>query len=296
MTDKQITFSPLIIGTMRWGAWGANLETSEIEQLIDHCIELGLNDFDHADIYGHYTEEANFGRVIKRRPDLKSKIQITTKYGIKMIADNRPAHQIKSYNSSKEHLLFSVDNSLRELGVDHIDVLLLHRPDLLMDPHDIAEGYQQLHQTGKVRAFGVSNFTTDQFDLLNDLIPLVTNQLEISLLHLDAFQDGTLTQCQRQKIQPTAWSPFGGGRIFTDQQEEQSTRVRKAAVPLMEKYEASLDQILLAWLYKHPAGIVPVLGSSKKNRITIAAQAQHITLTHEEWYMLWEASVGEEVP
>lgn len=294
--DSPITFSPLIIGTMRWGAWGANMETAAIEKLIDHCLELGLNDFDHADIYGHYTEEANFGRVIKRRPDLKSKIQITTKYGIKMIAENRPTHAIKSYNSSKEHLLLSVDNSLRSLGVDHLDVLLVHRPDLLMDPHDIAEGYQQLHKAGKVRSFGVSNFTTHQFDLLNDLVPLVTNQLEISLLHLDAFQDGTLTQCQRKGIRPTAWSPFGGGRIFSKQGDEQSLRIRKAAKPLMEKYEATLDQILLAWLYKHPAGIIPVLGSSKSERITIAAQAQHIALEHEEWYSLWEASVGEEVP
>ncbi len=294
--DSPIKFSPLIIGTMRWGAWGAKMETAAIEQLIDHCLELGLNDFDHADIYGHYTEEANFGKVIKRRPDLRSKIQITTKYGIKMIAENRPSHRIKSYNSSKEHLLLSVDNSLRSLGVDHIDVLLVHRPDLLLDPHDVAEGYQQLHKAGKVRSFGVSNFTTHQFDLLNDLVPLVTNQLEISLLHLEAFQDGTLTQCQRKGIRPTAWSPFGGGRIFSKQGDEQSLRIRKAAKPLMEKYEATLDQILLAWLYKHPAGIIPVLGSSKSERITIAAQAQHIALEHEEWYSLWEASVGEEVP
>ncbi|NRB53318.1 MAG: aldo/keto reductase [Saprospiraceae bacterium] len=294
--DNQITFSPLIIGTMRWGVWGAKLETSEVEQLIDHCLDLGLRDFDHADIYGHYTEEENFGRVIKRRPDLKSKIQITTKYGIKMITENRPSHQIKSYNSSKEHLLLSVDNSLRALGVDQIDVLLLHRPDLLMNPHDIAEGYEQLHQAGKVRSFGVSNFTTHQFDLLNDLIPLITNQLEISLLHLDAFQDGTLTQCQRSKISPTAWSPFGGGRIFTDREDEQSIRIRKAAQPLMEKYDATLDQILLAWLYKHPAGIIPVLGSSKPERITVAAQAQYMALSHQEWYKLWEASVGQEVP
>lgn len=293
--DNEIKFSPLIIGTMRWGTWGANLSTDQIEQLIDQCLDLGLKDFDHADIYGHYTEEENFGRVIKRRPDLKSKIQITTKYGIKLTSDNRPSHHIKSYDSSKAHLLQSVDNSLQALGVDHIDVLLLHRPDLLMDPHEIAEGFTQLQQAGKVRSFGVSNFTTDQFNLLNDHIPLITNQIELSLLHLDGFQDGTLVQCQRLGISPTVWSPFGGGRIFQADGDAQVMRIRKAASSIMEKYKATLDQILLAWLLKHPAGIVPVLGSSKSVRIAAAMEATNIQLGHEEWYTLLEASTGNEV-
>ena len=148
---------------MRFGAWGANLETKAIEQLIDQCIELGLKDFDHADIYGHYTEEENFGRVLKRRPDLRSKIQITTKFGIKLTADNRPNHKIKSYDSSKAHLLLSVDNSLKALAVESIDVLLIHRPDYLMNVAEIAEAFLQLQQSGKVKHFGVSNFTPSQF-------------------------------------------------------------------------------------------------------------------------------------
>lgn len=293
--DKEIKFSPLIIGTMRWGTWGANLSTDQIEHLIDQCLDLGLKDFDHADIYGHYTEEENFGRVIKRRPDLKSKIQITTKYGIKLTSDNHPSHHIKSYDSSKAHLLQSIDNSLQALGVDHLDVLLLHRPDLLMDPHEIAEGFTQLQQAGKVRSFGVSNFTPDQFNLLNDHIPLITNQIELSLLHLDGFQDGTLVQCQRLGISPTVWSPFGGGRIFQADGDAQVMRIRKAASSIMEKYKATLDQILLAWLLKHPAGIVPVLGSSKSARIAAAMEATNIQLSHEEWYSLLEASTGNEV-
>lgn len=293
--DNEIQFSPLIIGTMRWGTWGADLSTDKIERLIDQCLDLGLKDFDHADIYGHYTEEENFGRVIKRRPDLRSKIQITTKYGIKLTSENRPSHRIKSYDSSKAHLLQSVDNSLLALGVDHIDVLLLHRPDLLMNPLEIAEGFTQLKQAGKVRSFGVSNFTTDQFNLLNDHLPLVTNQIEMSLLHLDGFQDGTLVQCQRLGISPTVWSPFGGGRLFQAEGDEQVQRIRTAASPLMEKHQATLDQILLAWLLKHPSGIVPVLGSSKSARITAAMQATHIQLSHEEWYILLEASTGTEV-
>ena len=294
---EKISFSPIIIGTMRFGEWGANLETQALEKLIDRCIDLGLKDFDHADIYGHYTEESNFGRVLRRRPDLRSKIQLTTKCGIKLITPNRPTHKVKSYDSTKEHLLFSVDNSLKALSVDSIDLLLIHRPDYLMNVDEVAEAFGQMHSSGKVKAFGVSNFTTSQFDLLNAVVPLMTNQVEISLLHLDAFKDGTLDQCQKLKIRPTAWSPFGGGEIFS--QQTSSTRVlriREAAEEFCRRYDASIDQILLAWLLKHPSGIVPIIGSSKIDRIKNAIGALHINLNHEEWYELLQASTGEEVP
>ena len=203
-----LTFSPLIVGVMRLGAWGAQLSTKEIEEFIDQCIDFGLVDFDHADIYGHYTEEDNFGRVLKRRPDLKQKLRITTKYGIKMVAENRPSHAIKSYDSSKAHMELSVNNSLRALGVDYLDLLLIHRPDYLMDPHEIAEGFTALKKAGKVKAFGVSNYSKSQFELLNSFIPLVTNQIEVSILQLDALNNGTLDQCMLAGIHPTAWSPF----------------------------------------------------------------------------------------
>ena len=294
-TPFPIRFSPLIIGTMRLGAWGAKLSTQELENFIDQCLELGLNDFDHADIYGHYTEEANFGNVLKRRPDLRAKMQLTTKCGIQLVCPERPHHRLKSYNSTKSHLISSAENSLRDLGTDYLDLLLVHRPDFLMDPNEIAEAFRHLSESGKVRHFGVSNFTPSQMDMLSAFTCLVNNQVEISLLKLDAFTDGTIDKCWQHKIIPTAWSPLAGGQIFGKTNDPDILRVQKTASKIAEKHEAKLDQILLAFLMKHPAGIVPVLGTSKINRIKSALAAKNIKLSHEDWYELWQASMGEEV-
>lgn len=295
-TDTQIEFSPIIVGVMRLGVWGVNMSTDDLEKYIDQCLDLGLQDFDHADIYGHYTEEARFGKVVKRRPDLKSKIRLTTKCGIKMLADNRPSHKIKSYDSSKAHIITSAENSLRELGVDCLDLYLIHRPDYLMDPAEIAEAVEDLKKAGKIKAFGVSNFTPSQFDLLHSYTPLATNQIEVSLLHLNALDDGSLDQCIKHNIAPTAWSPFGGGSIFSATDDPRVQRIRKTAAQLGEKYAASIDQILLAWLFRHPSGIVPIVGSSKIERIQHAAKAANLMLSREDWYELLQASRGEEVP
>jgi len=294
-SEFEISFCPLIIGTMRLGEWGANLSTNELEKFIDECLDLGLNDFDHADIYGHYTEEERFGKVIKHRPDLKSKIQITTKCGIKLITPNRPNHKIKSYDSTTKHIIWSAENSLKQLGVDCLDVLLIHRPDYLMSPHEIAEAFEKLKKEGKVKAFGVSNFTPSQFDLLNSYTPLITNQVEISILHRNAFEDGTLDQCMKHGIVPTAWSPFGGGSIFSKDTSEEVQKIKKVLTELGETHNASADQILLAFLRKHPSGIIPILGTTKIDRIKTAKEALAINLTHEEWYQLWEAAIGQEV-
>jgi len=280
---------------MRLGEWGSDLSTEELEKFIDACIDLGFNDFDHADIYGHYTEEEKFGRVIKRRPDLKSKIQVTTKCGIKLTTPNRPKHKLKSYDSTKEHILSSADNSLKDLGLDCIDVMLIHRPDYLMNPHEIAEAFTILKDAGKVKAFGVSNFTVSQFELLNSFTPLITNQLEISLLHRNAFADGTLDQCLRLGVTPTAWSPFGGGSIFTDDKTPEIQKIKKVATEIGQKVDATLDQVLIAFLLKHPAGIVPIFGSSKIHRVQAIKKALDINLRHEDWYQLWEAAIGQEV-
>jgi len=292
----DLVFSPIIVGTMRWGTWGAQLSSQEVEHFIDECLDRGLRDFDHADIYGDYTEEGHFGEVIKRRPDLKSKIQITTKCGIKRFCTNRPSHKINSYNSTKAHIIDSSENSLRELGVDHIDVLLIHRPDYLMDPVEVAEAFSELQSSGKVRAFGVSNFTTSQVELLSQHFPLITNQIEFSITHHDPLDNGSLDQCIRKSIIPTAWSPFGGGNIFTNSDDAQIKRIQTIANALGVKYNASLDQILLAWILKHPSGIIPVIGSSKIERVKSALGAKQFELTHEEWYQLWEAATGHPVP
>ena len=285
-----IQFSPVIIGTMRLGNWGVKMSTKELEYFIDACLDLGLNDFDHADIYGHYTEEGNFGKILKRRPDLRKKMQLTTKCGIKLICQERPSHKINSYNSTKKHIIASAENSLKELGTDYLDLFLIHRPDYLMDPSEIAEAFNYLAEKGMVRHFGVSNFSASQMDMLSSFTCLINNQMEISLLKLNAFTDGTLDKCWQHKIIPTAWSPLGGGgAIFSKNKTPQLLRINAVAQKLMKKYKATLDQILLAFLMKHPAGIVPVLGTSKLERIKSALKATKIKLTHEEWYMLLQA-------
>ena len=289
------TIGEFIVGTMRLGSWGEKMGGSEMEQFIEGCLSLGLHDFDHADIYGGYTTEYDFGVVLKERPDLRSQMRITTKCGIKLVSENRPSHSIKSYDLSKGHIMYSVENSLKNLNTDYIDTLLLHRPDYLFNPHEIAEAFSELKNQGKVNHFGVSNFSPSQFDLLHSIYPLCTNQVEISLLHREAFEDGTLNQLQKFGITPTAWSPIGGGVLLKESQDPKIVKIQEVIGLLAKKYDAKKDQILLAWLKKHPSGIVPVLGTSKISRIQSAKESLSIQLTHEEWYMLWQAAIGREV-
>lgn len=292
---KEYKTAPFMVGTMRMGQWGSKMNASEIEKFIEGCIALDLIDFDHADIYGSYTTEADFGAVLKKRPDLRTQMRITTKCGIKMVSENRPEHQIKSYDLTKDHLKRSVENSLLALHTDHIDTLLLHRPDYLLDPHEIAAAFTELENEGKVKYFGVSNFSVSQFELLQEIFPLCTHQVEVSLLHREAFENGVLDQCQKWGITPTAWSPLGGGALLKSSEDQDMTEVQKKITTLCEKYDAQPDQVLLAWLRKHPAGIVPVLGTSKLSRIKNAKESLKIHLTHEEWYMLWQAATGTEI-
>lgn len=284
-----------MVGTMRLGSWGANFNTQQTQKFVEECLELGANHFDHADIYGHYTTEAEFGLVLKDNNNLREKLYITTKCGINLITENRPSHQIKSYNSTKQHIITSVETSLKNLQSGYIDTLLIHRPDFIMNPQEIAETFHSLKKEGKVNAFGVSNFTASQFDLLNSFIPLITNQIEISALHLNAFTDGTLDQCLKLGITPTAWSPLGGGNYFTAKNNKQVSRLKPIVLKLAEKYNCKEDELLLAWLRKHPSGIIPVIGTSKIERVKAAIKAQSITIAHEDWYKIWQASTGEEV-
>lgn len=288
-------FSKLVVGTMRLGQWGAKYTSAEMERFIDQCLDLGLYDFDHADIYGGYTSEGEFGDVLKRRKDLVAKTRHTTKCGIRMISENRPDHKIKSYDSSARHIRWSVENSLKELGVECLDHLLLHRPDYLMDVSEVAEVFTALRKEGKVRHFGVSNFTTSQLDLLHSIFPLNNHQIEISPLHTDAFENGTLDQCQKHGIIPTAWSPLSGGAFFAADPTDQVKRLNKVLNALSETHGVSFSSILFAWLQNHPTGIVPVTGTSKIERIKEALAACDIVLTRAQWYEIWEASKGREV-
>lgn len=290
MAFNSTSVSPLIVGTMRLGTWGVNFTPKEVEAFVASCFELELVDFDFADIYGHYTTELLFGEVFSNSPHLRDNMRIITKCGINMVTPNRPSHRIKSYDLSAEHIKRSVEQSLQSLKTDRLDVLLLHRPDYLMHPAEVAEAFQQLKQEGKVLEFGVSNFSRSQFELLHSYTPLVTNQVEISLQHREAFDNGVLDQCIQQGVVPTAWSPLGGGELF-----QNNPAVKEVAETLAAKYKISSYDLLLVWLKKHPSGIIPILGTSKIERIKSAKEALRVTITTEEWYTLWQAATGEEI-
>jgi predicted oxidoreductase len=290
-----MALSPVIAGTMKWGVWGAKFNTKQYSDIIAAALDAGVTSFDHADIYGHYTTEEEFGRALATlSPSLRSQMQLITKCGIKMVTPNRPQHTIKHYDTGKQHILQSVETSLKNFGTDYIDVLLLHRPSPLLHPDEVAETFTQLQGQGKVRAFGVSNFTASQMMLLHQRFPLAYNQLEISVTHLAPFIDGTLDYCLANNIHPMAWAPLGGGNIFLAE-NERHLRITAVAGLLAEKYQAGADQILLAWLLQHPVGILPVLGTTKAHRIQAALAARTIHLSNEEWFMLWRASTGAEV-
>jgi predicted oxidoreductase len=293
---KALNFSPVIAGTMKWGKWGAHFSTTAYQKMIDQCIEAGATTFDHADIYGNHTTEAEFGEALKENPSIRNQVQLITKCGICMAVPSRPGNQIKHYNTSKEYIIESAERSLKNLHTDFIDLLLIHRPDALMNPFEIAEAFSQLKNAGKVLHFGVSNFNVSQTNLLRSCYPVEVNQVEISILHTDPIYNGVLDQCIKDQILPQSWSPLGGGILNDLAVDERSRRIMAVAEILGEKYAAGFDQILLAWLMKHPAGIIPILGTTKAARIKSAILAKSIDMSREEWYMLLRAATGHEVP
>ncbi len=297
LSKEGPSLSPIVLGVMKWGQWGKNYGAQEMLKLIEESMALGISTFDHADIYGHYTTEAEFGIALQLKPSLREKMQLITKCGIQLVTPNRPRNKIKSYDTSKDHIVWSVEQSLQNLQTDYIDLFLIHRPSPLMHPDEIAEAFLALKKSGKVLHFGVSNFTPRQFDLLNSRITLCTNQVQANMMHLDPFLDGTLDQCLQYGIRPMAWSPLGGSSFFTDLEDPRVKRLRRVLGGLSKKKNgAGIDQLVLAWLLKHPSDILPVIGTGRLERVKSAVGALKIKLTKEEWFEVWEASVGSEVP
>lgn len=281
---------------MNWGKWGAGFTTVQYLQLIEESLAAGITSFDHADIYGGYTTESEFGQALKQKPSLRQQMQLITKCGIKMLAAERPGNKIKSYNTSKEYIIQSAEQSLLNLQTDYLDLFLIHRPDPLMNPDEIAEAFLQLKKEGKVLHFGVSNFTPSQTSLLHSRFIVEVNQVEISLLHLDPFLNGQLDHCIEHNIIPMAWSPLGGGKLNAPEKDGKIKRILSVAEKLGKKYAADPEDILFAFLAKHPAGILPVAGTTKISRLQSALKAVEINIEREEWFMLWSASTGQEVP
>ena len=288
-------FSALVYGAWRM-ADGADTSAQTALKKIQLCLDMGITTFDHADIYGDYRCEALFGEALKLNPSLKHKMQIVTKCGIKLISARYPDRRVKHYDTSAAHIRYSVDNSLKLLGVDRLDTLLIHRPDPFMDAQETGACLDALVKEGKIAAAGVSNFSVSDFDVLQAAMQtkLVTNQLEISLLAQHTFLDGSLSQCQQHKIRPMAWSPLAGGSLFGDQ--EAAVRLRPALARIAQAHGTDIDAVAIAWLLAHPAGIVPVVGTNNLERMARLGDALKIKLDRETWYELWTLAAGKEVP
>lgn len=296
MQSNSPYLSNVAAGMMNLGRW--QLTPAQRLAWIEQAVELGVTTFDHADIYGDYTAEALFGEALALKPALRERLQLIGKCGIRLVSPNRPQHRIKSYDTTRAHIIASAEASLRNLQTDYLDILLIHRPDPLLAADDVAAAFEALHQAGKVRSFGVSNFTPSQFDLLQARLnfPLVTNQVQASVVYLEPFLDGTFDQCQRLRIRPMAWSPVGGGR-FLQANDPQGLRLQSALQQIADEWGGlTLDQAAVAWLATHPGRIIPVMGTGKLERLQAAVAAAQITLTREQWFSVWEASTGYPVP
>lgn len=285
-------YSTIIAGTMTWGQWGKQLSTKGMINLLHHCLETGITTFDHADIYGDYTTEAEFGKAFSESRISRGSIQLITKCGIQHTGKSR-SNRIKHYNYSKEYIIWSVEESLKNLKTDYLDLLLLHRPSPLMRADEISEAIHTLQKEGKVIDFGVSNFTPSQVELINSKIPVSVNQIEFSITAFEAMHNGVLDQMLSSNIEPMAWSPLGH---YYKEITAQSVRIKEVLLNLKEKYNASETQLLLAWILKHPSGIKPVIGTTNKDRIIESFNATKIDLELEDWFEILVASQGHKVP
>ncbi|WP_341357733.1 aldo/keto reductase family oxidoreductase [Rossellomorea sp. y25] len=293
---EDLSFSRIIHGLWRLADWNQSKE--ETLALIQENIENGITTFDHADIYGSYMCEALFGEALALQPSLREKMEIVTKCGIVLPSENRPEHKTHHYNTSKKHILTSVENSLQNLKTDYIDLLLIHRPDPFMNGEEVAESFTQLKEEGKVRHFGVSNFKDHQWNMLQSYLPfpLITNQIELSAYNLENFEDGTLNLCQEKRVAPMAWSPLAGGAIFKGE-DEKAIRLRHTLKKIKEETGAKgIDEVLYAWLLNHPSNIMPIVGSGKKERIQHAIDSLSISLNHDQWFEILQTSMGHDVP
>ncbi len=289
---KTKTLSKIIAGTMNWGVWDKNLTTSEIESLIHLCIENNITSFDHADIYGNYTTEAAFGKAFAQSKIDRNKLQLISKCGIQMVVPTRKT-AVKHYDYSKKHILQSVENSLKNLQTDYLDVLLLHRPSPLMQADEIAEVVLKLQSEGKIIAFGVSNFTTSQTELLAQKIKIDYNQIQFSATQYQPMIDGSLDYMMTKNIIPMSWNPLG--TVFR-QDNEQTFRLKKILATLVQKYHFGADTLLLAWIMQHPAQIIPVAGTVNISRIQMLQKAAALRLDIEDWFAIWSESMGKNVP
>lgn len=295
--NTNLNSTRLIYGCMRIAGDNTPADKAKGKLALRAALEAGYNHFDHADIYGGGHCESLFGELLtelkQATPDIREQLIITSKAGI------RPDPQ--HYDFSADYLTTSVEDSLKRLNIDYLDMFLLHRPDYLFNAEDVAQTFQQLKSSGKVKNFGVSNFSPSQVNLLQSALdePLLVNQVEVNIHNISSLVDGTLDQCQQLGITPIAWCPLGGvaypawGNTFTAADEQ---RIEIELTRQAEQYSCSPWQLILGWLLKHPANICPIIGSTTPERIVAAKQALSIIYNHGDWYRLLEARNGYPQP
>ncbi len=289
---NRISYSKIIAGTMTWGSWGKNLTKDQMTDLIGYCVEKGITTFDHADIYGGYDNEEAFGKAFLQSSIPRERIQLITKCGIQYVCKTRE-NKVKHYDYSKEYIIWSAERSLSKLKTDYLDLFLLHRPSPLMQPDEIAEAILYLQKEGKIREFGVSNFSPVQIALIESVLPVSANQVEFSLTAEKLMYDGTFDDCIIHNRTALAWSPLGS---YFRKDNKRRKRIKKVLKRLKKKYEADSSQILLAWILNHPSRVHPVVGTTNKERLKASVEATKIDLQMEDWFLLLVTSQGHKVP
>jgi predicted oxidoreductase len=284
--------SRIVAGMWRMSEW--DMAPQQRLAFIEQCLELGVTSFDHADIYGGYGVEALFGEALALKPALRERMQIVSKCGIKLLSPNRPGHTIQHYDTTAAHITASVENSLRQLRTDYLDLLLIHRPDPLMDFDEMAATFTRLRGEGKVKHFGVSNFSRHQFEALNRRIALATNQVEFSPLHLAPMFDETFDGLQDLGVAPMIWSPLGGGRLFSGG-DAAGERLRAVIQQVADEVQRPFASVVFAWIMQLPCKPVPLTGSGRIAAIEEAVQATQFTLSRQQWFEILRAARGHEV-
>lgn len=291
--NGDLELSRIVYGMWRL-AEDADTGEAHVRAKIDACLEQGITSFDQADIYGNYESQRVLGQALKSAPELRDRIEIVSKADIALLSEKFPDRRIKHYDTGRAHILASVDQSLTEMGLEYLDLLLIHRPDPLMDAHETGAVLDELVTTGKVRAVGVSNFRLFDWTLLQSAMktPLVTNQIELSLLNSQPFRNGDLAFLQERGIPPMAWSPLAGGALFDGSHPDLLARLSEIGAD----HGTDATAIAIAWLLRHPARIIPVLGTNNLGRIRSMSDALRINLDRETWFELYELGNGFEVP
>lgn len=284
-----IEFSRIVYGM--WRLCDDDTTPAHVQAKVEACLAAGITTLDQADIYGDYGAEAVLGAAFKAAPHLRDRVEIVTKCDIVAPAGRNARARVKHYDTSRPYIETAIDTSLGDMGIECIDLLLIHRPDPLMDHRETGEALDAAVAAGKVRAVGVSNFRPWDFTLLQSAMetPLVVNQIELSLAAIESFTNGDLAFLQERDIRPMAWSPLGGGALLGD----------GAAAPALAEMAAAKgctpDALAVAWLLRHPARILPVMGTNRLERIARLGEAFDVTLDREDWYLLYTAALGREV-